>query len=94
MQMSQERAETIGVKAVAWLAGNDDLLAVFSGATGAGEAEFRTGLSDPEFQGSVLDFLLMDDAWIVAFCDAQDLGYDQPMLARAHLPGGAHVHWT
>lgn len=94
MQISQERAETIGVHAVAWLAGNDDLLPVFQGATGAGEAEFRAGLGDPEFQASVLDFLLMDDAWIVAFCDDAGLAYDLPMQARARLPGGGQVHWT
>ncbi|MBV2358483.1 DUF3572 domain-containing protein [Thalassococcus sp. CAU 1522] len=94
MVMSRESAETVGLQAVAWLASNDDLLPVFSGATGAGEAEFRVNLQDPEFQGAVLDFILMDDAWIAAFCDAQGLGYDAPMQARAALPGGAQVHWT
>jgi len=94
MSISQDRAEMIGLQAVAWLAGNDDLCPVFQGATGAGEAEFRAGLSDPEFQASVLDFLLMDDAWITVFCDAQGLGYDMPMQARALLPGGVQVHWT
>jgi hypothetical protein len=36
----------------------------------------------------VLDFLLMDDAWVVAFCDAAGLPYEAPMRARAALPGG------
>ena len=47
-----------------------------------------------EFLGSVLDFLAMDDAWVVQFCDAAGLPYDRVMLARAALPGGAQVHWT
>ena len=94
MTFAQDNAETVGLQAVAWLAANDDLLPVFQGATGASEEDFRQGLSDPCFQGSVLDFLLMDDAWIVAFCDAQDLPYDLPMRARAMLPGGEQVHWT
>ena len=94
MSISRERAEMVGLTAVAWLAGNDDLCPVFQGATGAGEAEFRVGLSDPVFQGSVLDFLLMDDAWIVEFCDASQLPYEMPMMARAMLPGGEQVHWT
>lgn len=94
MAITRERAETVGVQAVAWLAGNDDLLPVFQGATGADEADFRSGLMAPDFQASVLDFLLMDDAWIVAFCDDQGLRYDLPMQARAVLPGGAQVHWT
>jgi hypothetical protein len=94
MNLTREVAETVGLQAVAWLAGNDDLLPVFLGATGASEADFREGLEDPVFQGSVLDFLLMDDAWITAFCHAQDLGPDMPIQARAALPGGESFHWT
>jgi len=42
----------------------------------------------------VLDFLLMDDAWVMGFCEAEGLKYDQPMYARAALPGGEQVNWT
>ncbi|MBV7394126.1 DUF3572 domain-containing protein [Mameliella sediminis] len=94
MDLSRETAETIGLQAVAWLAGNDELLPVFLGATGASQEDFRTGLQDPEFQGAVLDFLLMDDAWVMAFCQAADLQPQEPMAARMALPGGASVHWT
>ncbi|QFS81692.1 hypothetical protein FIU97_02745 [Roseivivax sp. THAF40] len=94
MVVSRANAEVIGLKAVGWLAANDELLPVFLGATGADEAQFRAGLQDPHFQGSVLDFLLMDDAWISAFCDAEALPYSAPMEARAVLPGGEAVHWT
>ena len=94
MNVTRETAETVGLQAVAWLAGNDELLPVFLGATGASEGDFRVGLEDPAFQGSVLDFLLMDDAWIMAFCAAQDLPPEAPMQARAALPGGESVHWT
>lgn len=94
MALSRQSAEMVGLTAVAWLAANDELLPVFMGATGASEADFRSGLEDPDFQGSVLDFLMMDDAWVVSFCDANGLSYDQPMMARATLPGGGQVHWT
>lgn len=94
MTLSREVAETVGLQAVAWLAANDQLLPVFLGATGASEADFREGLEDPSFQGAVLDFLLMDDAWVTAFCAEQDLEPHVPMQARAHLPGGETVHWT
>ncbi|MHA6347282.1 DUF3572 domain-containing protein [Roseivivax sp. CAU 1761] len=94
MTLSIEEAEVVGLQAVAWLAGEDDLLGVFMGATGADEESFRIGLSDPDFQAAVLDFLLMDDAWIRAFCDAGGLEYSTPAAARAHLPGGGTVHWT
>jgi hypothetical protein len=94
MALSQDAVEQVALKAIVWLAGNDELLPVFMGATGADEAAFRTDLGAPEFQASVLDFLLMDDAWVIAFCDSQGLPYDRLMQARAALPGGAQVHWT
>ena len=94
MSFAREHAETVSLQAVAWLAGNDDLLPVFLGATGAGEADLREGLNDPVFQASVLDFLLMDDAWVVAFCDSAGLEYAALAAARAALPGGQEVHWT
>jgi len=92
--MNSEIAETIGLKALAWIAGNEDLLPVFMGATGTSEADLKDRAMDPELLGALLDFLLMDDAWITAFCEANGLAFDQPMQARQALPGGAPVHWT
>jgi hypothetical protein len=94
MSMSQESAETIALQALAWLAANEDLLATFLGSTGAAGDELRERAKDAEFLGSILDFLLMDDAWVMAFCDMAGLSYDKPMLARAMLPGGKQVYWT
>lgn len=94
MATDRDRAEIVGLEAVAWLAGNDDLLPVFLGSTGAETETFRSGLADPVFQAAVLEFLMMDDAWLTAFCDARDLPYDAPMRARMALPGGEQVNWT
>ncbi len=94
MALSQDAAETLALQALAWLVGNDDLLPVFLGATGAGREDLRDRAGDPVFLGAVLDFLLMDDAWIAGLCDALGWAYDQPMQARAALPGGQQVHWT
>lgn len=92
--MSQESAEVVALQALAWLAGKEDLLPVFLGATGASETDVRAGAADPTFLGAVLDFILMDDAWIKEMCDANALSYEMPMTARAALPGGEAVHWT
>ncbi len=92
--LSQDSAELLAIEALSWLVGNDELLPVFLGATGAGEQDMRARAKDPEFLASVLDFLLMDDAWITAFCDSADYAYDSPIRARAALPGGAQVNWT
>lgn len=92
--MTPDRAETIGLLALGWLAGHDELSPVFLGSSGAGAEDLRTRATDPQFLASVLDFITMDDAWVVAFCDANDLAYDQPLAARHALPGAEQVHWT
>ena len=94
MTMSQDSAETVALQALAWLVGDEDLLPVFLGATGSSEADLRARATDPEFLISVLDFLTMDDAWVMRFCQDHDLAYETPMQARFALPGGAQVHWT
>jgi len=94
MSAAPESAEALGLTCLAWLIADEELLGVFMGATGAGAEDLRTGARDAAFLASVLDFLLMDDAWVRAFCTAHDLPCDAPMRARAALPGGAEVHWT
>ncbi|MFN3824171.1 MAG: DUF3572 domain-containing protein [Pseudorhodobacter sp.] len=90
----QETAETLALEALAWIAAQDDLLGTFLGATGAAMSDLARDARDPLFLGAVLDFLLMDDAWIIGFCDATGHARTAPAEARAHLPGGAQMHWT
>ena len=92
--LPEETARIVAIKALGWLAANDDLLPVFLGSTGASEADLKTRIDEPEFLASVLDFLLIDDAWIESFCLANDYTPDYPLRARAGLPGGAEVNWT
>lgn len=94
MPISADAAETLALQALAWLVGQEDLLPVFLGSSGASEDDIRTQAQNAEFLGSVLDFLMMDDAWIISFCDAHSIAYEQPMMARAMLPGGQQIHWT
>lgn len=92
--MQQDRAEEIALVALGWLAGNEDLLPVFMGASGASLADLRAGAADPAFLGSVLDFILMDDAWVIACCEARGMACETLMHARQTLPGGALPNWT
>ena len=92
--MSPERAETIALQALGWLAANDDLCPLFLGSTGASVDDLRERATDPAFLASVLSFLTMDDDWIIAFCDDAGLSYEKPLQARYALPGQAQVEWT
>lgn len=92
--MKTEQAEAIALKALGWLVADEELLPVFLGASGASSEDLRAGAGAPDFLGSVLDFVLMDDEWVRRFCDAEGLRYELPMQARQCLPGGQQVHWT
>ena len=94
MTSEQEKAETVAIKALGWMAGNDEVLGQFMGASGASVDDLRDAAHDPAFLGALLDFLMLEDAWVIAFCDAAGMPYDAPMRARAALPGGAQMHWT
>ncbi|WP_289043594.1 DUF3572 domain-containing protein [uncultured Aliiroseovarius sp.] len=94
MSMTPETAEATALNVLAWLVSDEDLLPVFMGSTGADQDALRQGAGDQAFLGSVLDFMLMDDAWVVRACDALNMPYQHIAVARQALPGGAHMHWT
>jgi hypothetical protein len=92
--MDNKQAEVRALSVLIWLVGNEELLPVFLGATGASESDLRVRAGESEFLGSVLDFVMMDDAWVMAYCDGEGLPYETLMRARQALPGGADVNWT
>tara|TARA_R110002012_G_scaffold83952_1_gene210728 strand:+ start:671 stop:955 length:285 start_codon:yes stop_codon:yes gene_type:complete len=94
MKTEQEKAELVAIQALGWVAGNEDVLGQFMGASGVSVDDLRGAAGDPAFLGALLDFVMLEDAWVTGFCDAAGLPYDAPMRARAALPGGAQMHWT
>ena len=94
MSFTQESAEILALQVLAWLASDDDLLPVFQGSTGVSDADLKAGATDVHFLASVLDFITMDDTWVIQCCDAIGVNYDQLLVARQSLPGGDQVHWT
>ena len=92
--MAPENAQLIALQALGWIAGHEELGPLFLGSTGSSAEDMRERASDPAFLASVLEFLTMDDGWVVPFCDAHDLKYEDPLRARYALPGAEMVHWT
>jgi hypothetical protein len=92
--MKQESAQVLALQALEWLAGEEELFATFLGATGASAADLADRAEDEEFLGAILDFLLMNDDWVIAFCDARGMPYTAPMAARVALAGGQQENWT
>ncbi|MFZ1469181.1 MAG: DUF3572 domain-containing protein [Paracoccaceae bacterium] len=94
MIFRQESAQTLALQVLGWLAGQDDHFQAFLGNSGTDAAEVRARAADPEMLGSVLDYLLGDDALVIQFCADAGLPPEAPMQARAFLPGGDVPNWT
>ena len=85
-KLTPEDAQTVALKAIGFIAADDDLLSRFVALTGCGQDEIRARIADPAFLGGVLDFILNDEATLVAFAEAVELAPETPMTARNLLP--------
>lgn len=92
--IGQEKAETLALQALSWLAAQDALFPAFLGSSGLDVATLGARASEPEVLASVLDFLLTDDAYVTGFCESVAIPCELPLQARAVLSGGAMIHWT
>jgi len=92
--LSPETAEAVALQALTHIAADEDLLGAFLAQTGLAVDELKTQATDPALLGGVLDFLMSDEAGLVAFCEAAQMEPEMPGLARRSLPGGEEVHWT
>jgi Protein of unknown function (DUF3572) len=92
--MQPEAAQVLAIQALGWIAADDEIFPQFMAATGVSIQDLRARAAESEFLVAVLDFLMLDDQWVVAFCDAGGHAYTAPLAARAALPGGADLHWT
>lgn len=91
---AREKAEGTAIGALGWLASQEGLLPEFLSITGASFEGLREAAAQPEFLGAVMDFILADDARVIAYCDDAGIPYSEPMRVRAVLPGGDLPHWT
>lgn len=92
--MNRESAEIIAIQGLAFLAADDDLMGAFLDLSGLDPAELRARLSEPAFLVAVLDFILAEDARVLAFCEAAELKPNMPGEARRAIPGGEDIEWT
>lgn len=92
--MTPQDAEILGLKALAWMASDSEIMGVFLATTGVAASDLGIRSGDPEFLGSVLDFLMTSDANIVEFAESEQISPEKIAEARAALPGGEVMHWT
>lgn len=87
--MKTPEAHTLGIRALAFLAGDPAALGRFLAASGIGPQDLRDLADDPALLAGVLDFLLGDEALLLAFCESEQIAPDMPGKARRLLPGFA-----
>ena len=94
MPVAREDAEMLALEALAWVAGDGDLLAGFVAASGIAPAALSARLEESEVQAAVLDFVLQADARVLAFARRAGVAPGDVAMAQAVLAGGAPPHWT
>lgn len=92
--MKPETAISTAQEALVWMSDHPDALGAFLDAGGLAAEELRGRVSDPEFLGFVLDFMLGNEAMLLEFCADSGCAPTAPGLARASLPGGNLPNWT
>jgi len=85
--MTSDAAETIALKALAYLANREDALTRFMALSGAGMAELRERAGEPDFLAGVTDFLLGDEELLTGFCEAETLDARSVHMALHVLAG-------
>ncbi len=87
-------AEVLALRALEWMSIEKEPMRRFMATSGATLEDVRALVSDPEFLGSVLDFLLTEDRYVAQFCDSVHLPRADLAKARTVLPGGDLPNWT
>ena len=82
--LTRERAETIALNGLAFLAGREDDIERFLRNTGIDAADLRLRASDPDVLRAVLEYILAGDATTTGFCEEHNLA-PRDLHAANHL---------
>jgi hypothetical protein len=92
--LTAEHAESLAISALGWLASDPERIGRFLAVTGLGPDNLRKAAADPRFLGSVLDYVLANEADLLAFAaDAQANPEDVSRAAQV-LGGIRQENWS
>ncbi|WP_376871431.1 DUF3572 domain-containing protein [Albirhodobacter sp. R86504] len=92
--MQQEDAQLIGVNALGWIASQETVFEAFLMNTGARPEDLRALAGEDGFLTQVLDFVMLQDEWVIEFASASSMAPERVVMARAVLGHGDTRHWT
>ena len=81
-------AETLALKALAFLASSGETLERFLALTGIAPEDLRAHAGEAEVLAAVLDFLLASDELLTQFAAQEEIAPLDVHAARRFLPGG------
>jgi len=96
--MNYDQAEILGLRALAHMAENEDILIAYLGLSGISPGALKSAAADPAtlpgILASILDYFLQNEKRLIAFCHAENIAPDQLNKARQFLPGGEMIPST
>jgi hypothetical protein len=84
---TQSGAETLGLKALAFLAGSPEALDRFLSLSGIDADSLRQRAGEPECLAAVLEFILSNEELLTQFCADEDIDPRAVHLAAGRLGG-------
>lgn len=87
LRLSQDAAESLTLRAIAWLATDDGRLARLLALSGATPDDLRSRIHDPAFLAGVLDMILSDEPMLLDLAASLELDPQTLVVARYALPG-------
>lgn len=83
--MHTDRAESIGVSALLFLAGDEERLIRFLTLTGVSPQQLRTEARSPQMLVAVLDYLLQEESTLLVFASSDGIPPEDIAPARRAL---------
>ncbi len=85
--MTKNDGEVLALEILAWIAKDKDVMVRFSNFAGIAPIDLMAHAGEPEMLGGMLDFFLLDEALLCAFCEETGTNKQAPIMARQLLPG-------
>lgn len=90
----QEYAQSLALSALSFIVSDSETAGAFLAQSGLDVGDLRARAGDPELLAAVLDFILAEDARVLAAAGACGAAPEELAAARALLPGGDTPEWT
>lgn len=84
--LKAQDAQILAIKALEFLALEEDRINRFLALTGVEPQDLPTEIRNSTFLGGVVDYLLNDETLLFEFCEFADMPANLPQAARLKLP--------